>query len=94
MDFGIPPWQGLAGAAYVGLFEMGLTFFFWLSAMKLADAAVNVAVLVYLVPFISFVFIHILVGETILISSVLGAVLIVGGILLNKYRELWPRQGR
>lgn len=86
-NFSAPSWQGLAGAFYTGLFEMGITFFLWLTAMKLSGSTVNVAVLVYLVPFLSFLFIHILVGEEILLSSVLGALLIVVGILLNKYAE-------
>jgi drug/metabolite transporter (DMT)-like permease len=83
----LPPLDGLAGAVYVGLFEMGITFFLWLKALKLAEATVNVAILVYLVPFLSFVFIHILVGERILFSSVAGALLIVFGTFLNKYKE-------
>lgn len=84
----VPPLAGLAGAVYVGLFEMGLAFFFWVKALKLAKRTVNIAILIYLVPFISFVFIHLLVGETILISSVVGALLIVLGTFINKYREL------
>lgn len=85
--FSVPSWLGLAGAVYAGIFEMGLTFFLWLTAMKLSGSTVNVAVLVYLVPFLSFLFIHVLVGEKILFSSVSGAVLIVAGILINKYSE-------
>jgi drug/metabolite transporter (DMT)-like permease len=83
----IPPIAGIIGAVYVGLFEMGLTFFWWLMALKLSKATVNVAILIYLVPFFSFVFIHFLLGETILFSSILGAGLIVIGTLINKYHE-------
>jgi drug/metabolite transporter (DMT)-like permease len=86
-----PPLEGLLGAAYVGLFEMGITFFLWVTALKLVDRTVNVAVLIYLVPFISFVFIHILVGEKILFSSVSGAFLIVLGTFFNKYNEFKKR---
>jgi drug/metabolite transporter (DMT)-like permease len=80
----VPPVEGLLGAVYVGLFEMGLAFALWVKALKLSDATVDISILIYIVPFISFVFIHIFVGERIHISAVLGAVLIVSGILLNK----------
>jgi len=87
INFRVSPWQGITGAVYVGLFEMGLTFFFWISALKLTQRTVNVAILIYLVPFLSFVFINIFLGERILVSSVIGALLIVVGTLINKYRE-------
>ena len=83
----IPAWQGIMGAFYIGLFEMGLAFAMWVMALKLADAAVNIAILIYIVPFISFIFIHIFVGEQIHLASILGAALIVAGILLNKYKK-------
>ncbi|MCX6578911.1 MAG: DMT family transporter [Candidatus Aminicenantes bacterium] len=79
--------EGILGAFYIGLFEMGLAFALWVRALKLADATVNIAILIYIVPFISFIFIHIFVGERIHLSSVLGATLIVAGILLNKYTK-------
>jgi len=75
------------GAFYVGLFEMGLAFALWVKALKLSDATVDISILIYIVPFISFVFIHIFVGERIMISSVVGAVLIIGGILINKRKK-------
>jgi len=88
MQMRVPPVEGLLGAVYVGLLEMGVTFFLWLSALKLADSTAHIVILVYLVPFLSFGFIHILVGEKIHYSSVLGAMLIVIGMVVNKYREL------
>lgn len=83
----VPAMEGVLGAFYIGLFEMGLAFALWVRALKLADAAVNIAILIYIVPFISFIFIHIFVGERIHLSSVLGAAMIVAGILLNKYKK-------
>ena len=87
-----PPVKGILGACYVGMFEMGFTYVLWIKALKLSEKTVNVTILIYLIPFISFIFIHIFVGETIMVSSVLGAVLIVLGIILNKYRELKKRR--
>lgn len=91
--FRVPPLAGVLGAVYVGLFEMGIAFFFWLTALKLAESTVNVTILIYFVPFLAFVFIHLFLGEKILVSSVIGAGLIVLGTLVNKYGE-WRRQGK
>jgi drug/metabolite transporter (DMT)-like permease len=82
----VPPLEGLGGALWVGLFEMALAFSLWIMALKLSDATVDISILIYIVPFISFIFIHIFVGESIKVSSVAGALLIVIGILLNKYK--------
>jgi drug/metabolite transporter (DMT)-like permease len=87
-NIGLPGWQGWLGAGYVGLFEMGIAYFLWLLALKLAANTASVTILIYISPFLSFVFVHLLVGERILLSSVMGAALIVLGIVINKFREL------
>lgn len=79
-----PDWQGLTGGVYVGLFEMGLTFLAWLRALKMAKSTAAVVNLIYLVPFLSLVCIAIVLGETILVSTVVGLILIVTGIVLQK----------
>lgn len=81
------PLAGVLGAAYVGVFEMGLTFVLWLAALRLARNAAQVGGLVYLSPFLSLLFIHWFVGETIQPSTVAGLVLIVGGVLLNQLAQ-------
>lgn len=83
--FFIPQWQGLAGAAYIGIFEMGITFVFWLKALEYSATTAKVSNLIYLSPFISLLIIHFAVGETILLSTIAGLALIVGGILLQQY---------
>ena len=50
-------WRGLAGGAYLGIFEMGLAFVLWLNAMKLAQNTSQVANLIFISPFLSLVFI-------------------------------------
>jgi drug/metabolite transporter (DMT)-like permease len=79
------PWQGLAGAAYVGCFEMGITFVLWLKALTMSETTAKVGSLVYVAPFLSFVIIHFTVGETIRLNAVLGLVLIVAGIMVQRY---------
>lgn len=80
----VPPWQGLVGGLYVGLFEMGITFLAWLKALKCAKTTAHVVNLIYLVPFLSLVVIALVVGETIRLSTVVGLILIVTGIVFQK----------
>jgi drug/metabolite transporter (DMT)-like permease len=89
-----PPLKGILGAAYIGFFEMGITFVLWLKAMKLAPTTAHVSILIYLSPFLSFIFIHFLVGETILLSSIIGLAFIVGGILWQQSGDLIKRRNR
>jgi drug/metabolite transporter (DMT)-like permease len=92
----VPPWQGLAGACYVGLFEMGITFVFWLKALRMSRTTIQVTRLIFLSPFLSLIVIHLVVGEPIYPSTVVGLVLIVAGILLQQYGEQrrWRRSAR
>lgn len=80
----IPDSAGLLGAAYVGIFEMGVTFVLWLKALKLSRTTAQVGNLIYLSPFVSLVLIHVVVGETILLSTVVGLVFIVTGISMQR----------
>lgn len=80
----VPNAKGLFGAAYIGLFEMGIAFLAWLKALKLSKTTAHVANLIYLSPFLSLVVISLAVGEKISASTVIGLVLIVGGIVLQK----------
>jgi drug/metabolite transporter (DMT)-like permease len=75
----VPDWRGLAGAAYVGVFEMGLTFALWLTALKLTTSTARVANLIFLSPLVSLFLIHVLVGEAILPSTYWGLGLILLG---------------
>lgn len=84
-EFSFPPAAGLAGAAYIGLFEMGITFLVWLKALSASKTAAQVSNLVYLSPFISLFLISIVVGEKILASTIVGLVLIVSGIIIQQY---------
>ncbi len=84
-SFHLPGWQGLAGGTYLGLFEMGITFVFWMHALKYSSTTAKVSNLIYLSPFISLIIIHFTVGETILSSTVIGLMLIICGIGLQQY---------
>ncbi len=75
--------KGIAGAVYVGVFEMGITFVFWLMALRLSRTTAQVSNLIYLSPFLSLIFIHFLVGEHIMPSTIAGLILIMTGLIIQ-----------
>ncbi len=81
--FRLPPLAGLAGAAYLGFFEMGLAFVLWLLAMKLTSSSARIANLIFIAPFSSLFFIHFLVGEEIVRSTLMGLVLVLAGLAIQ-----------
>jgi len=84
----IPDIKGFLGATYVGLFEMGITFVLWSKALKLSKTTTKISNFIYLVPFLSLMWVHFFVGETILPATVIGLIFIVAGIVLQQYRGL------
>ncbi len=76
---------GILGGIYIGLFEMGFTFVFWLKALQYAASSDKVSNLIYVTPFLSLLLIHVLVREEIFLTTFGGLVLIVAGILLQKF---------
>ncbi|MBY5921853.1 DMT family transporter [Ferrimonas balearica] len=83
-ELSLPSWQGLAGATYVGLFEMGFTFVLWLKAMRTAEQTAPLTNLVFLGPFLSLFFISTFLGETIVPATFMGLALIVCGLLVQQ----------
>ena len=75
--------EGLLGAVYIGVFEMGVAFVLWLKAMKCTDSTAKIANLIFIAPFASLVFIHFLVGEEIYLSTLAGLVLVMGGLVIQ-----------
>ncbi|CCH47588.1 DMT family transporter [Pseudodesulfovibrio piezophilus] len=87
-----PNLWGLIGATYVGFFEMGITFALWLTAMKYAaqpngGGTARIANLIFLSPFLSLFFIHLLVGEEILTTTIVGLIFIIIGTILMQCRS-------
>ncbi len=80
----IPNIQASFAAIYVGFFEMGITFVFWLQAVKLTSNIAKISNLIFLSPFLSLVFIHFFVGEKILISTIVALSLIVFGLIVQQ----------
>jgi drug/metabolite transporter (DMT)-like permease len=74
---------GLAGAAYIGVFEMGVSFVLWLTALKYTDNTAKIANLIFIAPITSLFLIHFLVGEEIYLSTLVGLILVLGGLILQ-----------
>ena len=77
--------NGMLSAIYVGLFEMAIPFIFFGLALKKTDNPALINQLCYLSPFISLFIIRSVLGEQIYLTTFIGLILIVGGILFNEY---------
>ena len=81
----IPSLYGILGSIYIGFFEMGITFVLWLNAMSYAKNTANISNLIFISPFFSFIFIYFLLDEKILLSTIIGLIMIIFGLLFQKY---------
>ncbi|TMD62847.1 MAG: DMT family transporter [Chloroflexi bacterium] len=65
-----------------GFLVNGISYIFWFKALEYGDTSVTSNAL-YLTPFLSLVYIALFLGEQILLSSIVGLVIIVVGIVLQ-----------
>lgn len=84
--------ESMTASAYVGFFEMGITFALWITAMKYAalpdgGGTARIANLIFLSPFCSLILIHFLVGEEILPATIAGLGFIIAGNALMQYKR-------
>lgn len=80
-------WQGLIGGVYVGLFEMGIAFVLWMSAMKATSSALRISSLIFLSPPLSLALIWMVAGEPVRAYTLAGLVLILAGLWLQRRAE-------
>ena len=83
----IPEIKGIIGVIYIGLFELGIAYILWLKALKYSETTAKVSNLIFLSPFLSLFLIKIIVREKIFVSTLIGLIFIVGGILLQQYNQ-------
>ncbi|MGR5187634.1 DMT family transporter [Photobacterium damselae] len=81
------PWQGWLAVSYVGLFEMGITFVLWLSALKLTTNTAKISNLIFISPFISLLLLATIIGETIAPSTIIGLGLIIVGLMIQQLKS-------
>lgn len=75
--------RALGTGAYVGIFEMGITFALWLRAMQLGSSNDRIGNLVYIAPFLNLFIVNRVLGEQIFPTTWIGIVLLVSGLLLQ-----------
>ncbi|GLP97093.1 DMT family transporter [Paraferrimonas sedimenticola] len=84
--------KSFAGAAYVGLFEMGLTFVLWLMALKKAQQSDSVSTasisnLAFISPVLSLFFIAAILKESLQISTFVGLAMIITALGFQKLKR-------
>ncbi|MGJ7459969.1 DMT family transporter [Halomonas sp. MA07-2] len=80
-------WAGLGAGVYVGLFEMGIAFVLWQLAVHKVSRTAKVSNLIFLSPPVSLLLLFLVVGEPILASTLIGLVLILGGLALQQWQK-------
>lgn len=85
VDVQLISFKGLLSGIYVGLFEMAIPFIFFGLALKKTDNPALINQLCYLSPFVSLFIIQSVLGEPIYFTTIVGLLLIIGGILFNEY---------
>ena len=76
-----------------GLVVNGISYIFWLKALEYGDTSV-ISNALYVTPFLSLVSITLFLGEQILLSSIVGLIIIVVGILLQSVNLRQKMPGR
>lgn len=72
----------ILGLLFLGGLANSLGFVFWFKALSLGQTH-KIANIIYINPFLSLIFVYLINNETIPAISILGLVLIVGGILMQ-----------
>ena len=80
-------WAAVGAGIYVGLFEMGIAFVLWQLAMHRVSRTARVSNLIFLSPPVSLLLLYLVVGEPILTSTLMGLVLILGGLGLQQWQK-------
>jgi len=83
-EFRFPETRYMLATIYIGLFEMSITFTLWLHALQLSKTADKISNLAFLSPFLSLVFISLVLGEEIQLSSIIGLLMIVSSIVITR----------
>ena len=85
--FSAMPLQAIAGGIYIGAFEMAFAFLLWMTAMRLTSNTAQLSNLVYLSPPLSLLLLALVVDEPVMLSTVIGLGLIIGGVLFQQVKR-------
>jgi drug/metabolite transporter (DMT)-like permease len=79
--------RGAAAAVYIGIFEMGITFWLWLRALQLASTSDKISNMIFFAPFISLILLHFIIGEPVYYTTPIGLLIIIGSVLFQNRRH-------
>lgn len=79
--------SGAAASVYIGIFEMGITFWLWLRALQLASTSDKISNLIFFAPFISLILLHFIIGEPVYYTTPVGLMIIIGSVLFQNSRQ-------
>lgn len=82
------PWQAVAGGIYIDTFEMGFAFLLWMQAMRMTDNTAQLSNLVYLSPPLSLILLATIADEPVMVSTIVGLILIIGGVLFQQRKRI------
>lgn len=82
----LPEINGILAVTYIGLFEMGITFYLWMKALQLTNSSDKISNFVFLSPFFALFFISIILKEHIYYTTIVGLILIIGGIFIRQIK--------
>lgn len=80
-------WPAFGAGVYVGLFEMGVAFILWQLAVHRVSRTAKVSNLIFLSPPVSLMLLFLVVGEPILVSTIIGLMLILLGLGLQQLQK-------
>ena len=83
-SFQITTGISLAAVIHTGIFEVGITYIVWLKAMNLTTSNAKIGNIAFFTPFLSLIFIHFVLKETIYITTFIGLVFIISGVLVQQ----------
>lgn len=77
--------KSLLSGVYIGAFEMGIPYICFGIAIRETKNPALINQMCYLAPFLSLVFISLVLEEPIIFTTYVGLILIIGGIIYNQY---------
>ena len=75
--------ESFVAGIYIGIFEMSVAFVLWLKGLQLAESNDKISNLVYISPFLALLWIHLVLGESIYLTTIVGLSFIVAGIFIQ-----------
>ena len=73
-------------AVYIGLFELGITYMVWMKALRYSENNAVTGNFIFLSPFLSLIFIHLILREVIHLTTFLGLAFIIFGIFVQQLK--------